>query len=297
MSYQNTNLSIAGVSLAVQAMGFSWEFDRPSRYVPFIDDGGQGVRLPGVRLRVFAQEPPRVDCESPVFDAGDGQWLLCRQGDKQVLHVFASAANYYPRRLAILNADWTAGDIYITPQPGLPSPFPYPLLYPLEQLILLNLLARGQGVLLHASAVLDEAGRAFLLVGSSGVGKSTLSRLWLKQKGTALLNDDQVVVRRDGLQFMVYGTPWGGDTEAVSPRGAPVHGIFFLHHADHNSAVARRPVLAVSDLVTQSFPSFYSRAGVEFSLSFLGQLVQLVPCYDLYFVPEASAIDLLRRVA
>ena len=53
-----------------------------------------------------------------------------------------------------------------------------------------------------------------MLLGKSGTGKSTHSRLWLKYiPDTKLLNDDNPAVRiMDNNTIMIYGTPWSGKT-------------------------------------------------------------------------------------
>jgi len=133
-------------------------------------------------------------------------------------------------------------------------------------------------------------------VGPSGAGKSTLARLWLAHRDGMLLNDDQTVVRRMGSRFTVYGTPWGGGVDQVSPRGAPLRAIFFLHHAPRNAVTPARPADAACRLLVQSFPSFYDPAGMAFSLGFLGELAKEVPCYDLDFVPDGGAVELIDRM-
>jgi hypothetical protein len=55
----------------------------------------------------------------------------------------------------------------------------------------------------HASALLDDQGRSFLLCGRSGVGKSTLTAGFLK-KGYRLLSDDVSVIKPSEGRIWVY---------------------------------------------------------------------------------------------
>jgi hypothetical protein len=240
--------------------------------------------------------PPPIHADSLIFDAGNGKWRLFRRGDEYILHVYACAAGYYSYRVGVFASGFASGDIYVIPREDLGAPFPFPLVYPLEQLILLNLLAEGRGMLLHAGAIVDQSGHAVLFTGPSGAGKSTIACLWLERGGATLLNDDQVVVRLVDGQFVVYGTPWGGSAGEVSPRGAPLSKIFFLHQAVHNAARSKHPLLAASDLMMQSFPSFHDGKALDFTLGFLGDLVQQVPCFDLEFVPALSVLDLMDQI-
>ena len=68
--------------------------------------------------------------------------------------------------------------------------------------------ADRQTVLFHA-AVVSYEGKGYMFLGPSGTGKSTHASLWLRHvAGTALVNDDNPVVRigEDG-RATVYGSP------------------------------------------------------------------------------------------
>jgi hypothetical protein len=80
--------------------------------------------------------------------------------------------------------------------------------------------------LLHASAI-ARRGRVVVFLAPDEGGKTTAARLSLS--GT-ILGDDQVIVRRSGGGFRVYGTPWGLDVDATSQ--APLAGLFLLEKAD-----------------------------------------------------------------
>ena len=59
----------------------------------------------------------------------------------------------------------------------------YPLHYPLDELLMVHLLARGRGVEIHGSGIVDADGYGTLFAGQSGAGKTTMSRLWLSEPG------------------------------------------------------------------------------------------------------------------
>jgi serine kinase of HPr protein (carbohydrate metabolism regulator) len=69
-----------------------------------------------------------------------------------------------------------------------------------------------QTVAVHASVVI-YANRAVLVLGESGTGKSTHTKLWLRHiLGSRLLNDDSPVIRieldeNNQLVPFVYGSP------------------------------------------------------------------------------------------
>jgi len=165
----------------------------------------------------------------------------------------------------------------------------------LDQLLLINYLAKGRGVVLH-SAGLAVGGRGWLFVGTSGAGKTTLTRLW-EPTAAEVLSNDRIIVRRKLGDFWIYGTPWHSDTEVGSPKNAPLEKIFFLAQRPRNSLRQLTLMEAVSRLFVCCFPPFYDKEGMAFVLDFISQITAEVPCYELGFVPDSSAIDFIRGLA
>lgn len=84
-------------------------------------------------------------------------------------------------------------------------------------------------LLFHSSTVVWHE-RAYMFLGVSGTGKSTHTRLWLKNIGqTHLLNDDNPVVRinEQGIP-VVYGSPWSGKTPCYRNEQYPLGAIVKL---------------------------------------------------------------------
>jgi len=166
-------------------------------------------------------------------------------------------------------------------------------MYPLDELLLVNALGQQRGVLLHASLV-DDDGRGWLFTGQSGAGKSTMASLWERVGTTGIYSDDRVVVREENGQFWAYGTPWHGTGRYASPSRVPLSSIFVLRQAAQNDARDLLPVYAVSQLFARSFPTFWNREGLDFTLSFLQRLCAAIPCYELGFRPTEEVVAFVR---
>jgi hypothetical protein len=159
---------------------------------------------------------------------------------------------------------------------------------------MVNLLSRGRGVLLHAMGVSDR-GRGLLFAGTSGAGKSTMAGLWRNREGATPLSDDRVIVRRNNGGFWIYGTPWQSDARVAYPHSAPLKQIFIIHHhSPNNRTLPLDPASAASKLLARSFPTFWDADGMAFTVDFLGQLAQSVPCNELGFVPSPDIVDFVR---
>ena len=184
--------------------------------------------------------------------------------------------------------DFTNGIVYLS-RAGWRS-----LLYPFLEVLTVNLLPRKSGVLLHACAV-NHNDNGYLFVGQSGAGKSTIARLWLELNSVIILSDDRIILRRINGRLYACGTPWHGDAKVCSPEKVPVEKIFFLKHAKENSTKRLDPLDAASRLIVCSFPTFWDKQGMEFTLGFCSELAERVPCYELGFVPDESILDFIRN--
>jgi hypothetical protein len=168
-----------------------------------------------------------------------------------------------------------------------------PLQYPLAEVLMVCLLARGRGLMMHACGI-DDGGRGFLFAGNSTHGKTTLARLWRDQ--ATVLNDDRIVLRQREGRFWMYGTPWHGDYSGVSAQGVPLEKVFFLRHAKGNQARQVGKLTAASMLLARSVPPLWDADGMGFTLDFLAQLAEAVPCYELGFAPDERAVEYVRCV-
>jgi len=225
-----------------------------------------------------------------VFDSG-ALWRLYRVNGFYLFRFTSQGLGVVPYKVAWLNRDFTSGEVYLHPpffRLGQPV---NPLEYPLDELLIVNLLALGRGVEVHACGMVDDRGSGHLLAGQSGAGKTTIARLLHKAGGITVLSDDRIILRRLEGRLWMYGTPWHGDAGFASPARAPLSRVYFLRHGPKNELVPQRTTQAVARLFTCSFPPFYFPEGLNFTLEFLEQVAKAVPCYELRFVPDESVVE------
>jgi hypothetical protein len=229
-----------------------------------------------------------------VFDSG-GTWSIYQSHGKYILCLRSHQKNNLPYKLAILEHDFKSGDIYIKHDEFAQSHYLYPLTYPLDELLMINLLSLGRGVLLHACGINDN-GRGILFAGTSGAGKSTLANLWKGKNGVIILSDDLIIVRKIKDQILMYGTPWHGDAKMSSPRGVSLDKIFFIKHDNKNTFLSLKSIEAASNLLVRSFPTFWNPSGMQYTLRLISELAMKVPCYELGFVPDKNVLEFVEGV-
>jgi len=285
-------LRIARIAISIASPDKSIEFKVNDNYLPFIADG-----QPDVVLQVHYGSLPKFKLEEEIFNSGT-IWSLHRSKRKYVIKIHS--------RMAVLDSDFRSGNIYI--EPSSPSlSYSYPLDYPLDEVLMINWLSRGLGIMMHACGV-KHNGQGIIFAGTSGAGKSTVADLWknrisrLKSQGmepsknTILLSDDRIIIRKIDGRFLIFGTPWHGDSKVCSPEDAPLDKIFFLQQAKENKVKKIDSIKAASRLIVCSFPPFWDKKGMEFTLNYCAELAQRIPCYELDFVPDKRILDLVRSI-
>jgi hypothetical protein len=254
---------------------------------------------PTVRLQAGWSKLERVTTGEKLFESS-GLWHLAAENDSLRFAFTSPVLGPLPYKMAWLDKDFTSGEVMLHRPYFPPGRVVYPLEYPLDELLLIHLLAAGRGVEVHACGVVDSSGQGYLFAGQSGAGKTTMARLWQKADeageagGLMILSDDRIVLRYEAGRFWMYGTPWHGEAELSSPGRAPLNGIYLLRQGPSNRLMPLRRSATVARLVACSFPLFYHPSGLDFTLGFLDQLVETVPCYELSFTPDERVIALVR---
>ena len=144
-------------------------------------------------------------------------------------------------------------------------------------------------VLFHA-AVVSHKEKAYMFLGKSGTGKSTHARLWLKYiEGTALVNDDNPVVRIQHDGATVYGSPWSGKTPCYRNICYPLGGIVLLSQAPYNKIRRLKGIEAYASLV----PSISGKRWDQHVADGLHQtenaLAMTTPVFHLECLPDEEA--------
>ena len=167
-----------------------------------------------------------------------------------------------------------------------------PLEYPADELLFTNYLAaNGLGVEVHGCGLVDAETGGHLLLGHSGAGKSTTARLWQSLRNPEILSDDRIILRIENGELWMYGTPWHGEGCFAFPNKAKLDRILILQHGDRNHLTEMSRAHAAAELFARSFPPFHSSEGLQNVMDFLNRVVNLVPCYEFHFVPDASAVN------
>jgi hypothetical protein len=282
-----------------------------------LEIGGIAVRVrsesPGLRLGApgpaglfrSAPRPPDLDLFArlddilleapgePLFRSGS-LWQLYRNGGRHHFRFVSGAFGEAPYKTADLDPGFRTGEVRLQRSAFAGRAEVYPLEYPLDELILMHLLAGGLGAEVHGCGL--SVGRdGVLFVGQSGAGKTTTARLWEREPDTRVLSDDRIILREQEGELRMYGTPWHGEARLAAAEWAPLRALWFLRHGPENRAAPLTAADAVARLMTCSFFPFYHPDALAFTLEFFDRLTRRVPCRELTFVPDGSAVTFVRE--
>ena len=253
---------------------------------------GDGVQ-DRLTLRVHHGCIPDFKERKKLFDSGE-TWSFFHSRGKYILQDESLDEGLAPQKLVILEPGFESGDIYLRNGKLDSISLTDPLLYPLNQILMILLLSCKKGIYLHACGI-DDNGRGYLFLGNSTHGKSTMARLWSQEKAL-VLNDDRIILREQNGRFMMYGTPWHGDFDKFVLKPLPVQKIFFLKHGSKNLAIPKKGIEAVSMFITRCFPPIWDKEGMESTTDLSQRIVRKIPCYELNFVPDRKIINFIRDV-
>ncbi len=277
-------IDIAGIVISISFADKRWQPREDEVHSWFLSD-----KKPHVILKTHYDGILDIDLGQKVFDS-EGSWQLYKNGERNIIHVSSKDVDPPVVMVAVFNSDYTSGDVYLSLPDTPDGRVSYPLIYPLEELMMVNLLAQGRGVIIHSCGVSLE-GKGMLFSGVSGAGKSTLANLWKDRENAHLLSDDRIIIRNIDGRIWMFGTPWHGDAKVASPEGVPLEGIFIIKHSPENYASPLKASDAASALFVRCFPTFWNPSGIAYTLGLLGEIAEQVKCYELGFVPDQSILD------
>ena len=276
---------IGGVSLWLN--GGSWDEVRLSQELEAFQEVPE---TPDIEVQVEWADSLQPWPDKPVFNSG-ALWTLFRDRLEFIFDFTSPAFGASPYKRLIAAPDFRNAQLILSCQAMRHLRPVFPLEYPADELLITNYLASGRGVEVHGCGLVDSETGGQLLLGHSGAGKSTTTRLWKSLRNPQILSDDRIILRLHHGELWMYGTPWHGEAAFAMAGKAKISRIFILEHGEQNAITPLTRSRAVGELFARSFPPFHSAEALERTVGFLSQILDTVPCYQFQFVPNACAVN------
>lgn len=150
-------------------------------------------------------------------------------------------------------------------------------------------------ILIHASCVVHK-GYAYPFIAKSGTGKSTHSNLWMNCiEDTELLNDDNPIIRLNGQEATVYGSPWSGKTPCYRNVKYPLGALTRIDRAPENSIERLAPVQAFASILPACSSMKWDSTIYNNLLDTITTIVETVPIFTLHCLPDKEAAILCHK--
>jgi hypothetical protein len=287
-------LSIAGIELKLRAPSSLSLIDEAPLYRPFTSGESASPETEQLSATVALGEPVPDPAWTVLFDSGES-WLA--YGDRDDL-VFAFRSPTSPGRFwwfarlvggdapiqLLFDAELVAsndhGDVLLDA-----------LNYPLDQLLLMWLLATRRGCIVHAAGAARD-GRGVVFIGRSGAGKTTLMRQLEAVEDLHRLSDDRIILRL-GPPHRLYGTPWAGEGLVAANEAAEIAALVFIHQGGEHQLEPIAPARAAYQLLPTTSVPFFDEDRSAACIQTLDELVQAVPAYDLYCRPDPGVAEVI----
>jgi hypothetical protein len=286
--------------LAFRVAGTSFGLFSDDNIAMSLDPGLRDFAIaPGqsdIHIQVSWTDRLALPSGEPLFNSG-GLWRLFSESNGYRFYFSTPFLGSSPYKAAWFDPEFRRGELVLFRPYFDQAKAIYPLEYPLDELLMIHRLARGEGVETHAVGIVDDAGRGHLFLGHSGAGKSTTARLWRSGSNAHILSDDRIIVRLRDERVWMYGTPWHGDAGIASPSCAPLSRIYLLEHSSRTELVGLSPGRAAAELFTRSFVPHHSPEGLQFTLRFLDRVAREIPCSIFRFLPDKSAVEAICRAS
>lgn len=163
---------------------------------------------------------------------------------------------------------------------------------PMGVLLTIILANCHNGLVIHASGVNDN-GRGYLFTGVSGIGKSTMARLW-QTEGAQIVNDDRLMVMPNSFGYVIANTPMPYYDDV--PKYAQLKGIFLLSQAKSNSLVQLKGATAVAKVMANCMQHLHSKYYIANHLGIIQSISCNIPVFELAFKPDGDIVTLIRSL-
>ena len=274
----NNNFTIGDTTISVEGDFQLNALEIPFTYRPFIENGKTDITL-RLHEKILVPTVGEKIFESPPI------WSLYRHNGTSILRIFEKMPGY--GRTLVLSQDIENTDLYFDDPTG---NYCDPFYGPTMELLMVNYLAQGRGVIIHGCGIKQDD-RGAIFVGESGAGKTTMAKIWNQESDVEVLSDDRTLVRKKDDHFVMYGTPWHGEGKFGSPGSVKLDQIFFIKHSKENSILKSNNVRSVTQFLKCSFPPLWDVQGMEYSIDVFSDLAAEVPCRMLSFKPDSSIIE------
>lgn len=283
-------LNIAEYKIRVYSLDKSFSILINENYSPFLIDR---TKLPDVSIELIHGIPDSFIKTREVYKAeieadennGSYFWSINEMHDVRILFTSNEGNDIFPFFALCFSNENHAWKLHISEKHIKIERNFDPFSYPLGPLILYYLTAFSNSIMIHGSGILYNS-KGYLFSGVSGVGKSTMAKIW-QDEDAQIINDDRLIIRETGGRFYIYNTPM---YYIDRPKKAPLEKLFLIKHGKTNKAVKLNAIEATTMTMANCIHHAYNKEIVTSLMESISRLSEKIPICNLDFVPDNSVV-------
>ncbi len=220
------------------------------------------------------------------------KWFIYKKGEEIILKVEFNDHDTITNIAAKLSSQHSNVQIFVDLKKSNVKPISIdPLIHPLGSLLLLYLLHWKKGLLIHASGVVWN-NVAVIFTGVSGIGKSTMAKLWA-ESGFQIINDDRLILMFSGGSVRVFNNPMPYYQQY--PREGILKRIFILKQTKENYITPLTGVKAYGRVLGNFIQQFYHPELITNHLELVEDVLKNVPVAEVGFKPDKDIVEMIKK--
>jgi hypothetical protein len=165
-----------------------------------------------------------------------------------------------------------------------------PFSYPLGPLLFYYITTFNEGLMIHSSGV-DDNNNGYIFCGLSGIGKTTISKIWFNEKAL-IINDDRLIIRKTLEKYYIFNTPMNYSDDS---KMSTLNNIFLLKQSHKNYSLKLNGIDAIVRLMSNCIQHNYDKSLINSLISICTNICQSIPVYELGFKPDKSIVQFIRN--
>jgi len=217
-------------------------------------------------------------------------WKILKCNNDFFFHINYSENELFMEVLITLNLSEKTIFIDILPRKSSQLIFD-PLFHPFGSLLMIYLSHFSSGFLIHASGI-KEKDMGYMFTGVSGIGKSTMCKLWLKQ-GAIVINDDRLWVQKIENEWRIFSTPMSHYMQ--KPIMSNLSKIFLLSQSPENYISQISNNQGALRIMTNCIQHLFDKKMTTSHLDTILEMTNKIPVYELGFKPTDEIVYIIRN--
>jgi adenylate kinase len=219
------------------------------------------------------------------------EWKIYKSDDELFIHIDFFKNDTICEVLARIN--FSEKTVFVDIIPHTSSQITMdPLFLFFGALLMIYLSHFSSGFLIHASGIKDN-NAGYIFSGVSGIGKSTMSEIWLKQ-GATVINDDRLWIQKIDNEWKIFSTPMNYYEQ--EPIIANLSKIFLLSQSADNYITQIPNTQGALRVMANCIQHLFDKEMTASYLDTIFDMSSRIPIYELGFRPTAEIVNVIRKM-